>query len=59
MRWVARTVCGRITYLGWCGHNESKDRLWVHTDQEPADRLRRDQAELLGRLCKVCEAHDG
>lgn len=52
-RWTMRTACGRVAYLDMCTHAGS-DR-WGHGYRDVADRLRLDQARLLGRLCVTCE----
>jgi hypothetical protein len=52
-RLVVRTACGRITYLGACIDHHPTDDGRCHS-LDLATRLRRDHAELLGRLCKGC-----
>jgi hypothetical protein len=57
-RWVHRTACGRVSYVGWCLSHTVTEGQVGHRDWHRTTSLRRDQAELLGRLCARCAAAD-
>lgn len=58
-RFVLRTACGKIALVSSCDcPGQSLVAGWRSTWVADATRMRRDLAELLGPLCRVCEAHD-
>jgi hypothetical protein len=56
--WVTRTACGRLAWRGEALDVPSPVPYSLR-EREPATMMRRDHADLLGRLCSTCERVNG